>query len=1157
MIRPEIGLSDIYLNISVETGTSFQGVFTIYSKNGQELLGKVISTNDKVVATVTEISGTKCEIPFYFKGKMAIPGEEHYGEFLLLTNGGEKNIPYCITVIPRKLWYGDRFLSSLDDFSKLAGEDWNKAREIFFIKDFPEILLAEQEELRSLYHDLLKGRSKDMIMEQFLMAAIGKPPVKVSVDVKEVRIDETKVGRFLMKKEGWGCLEGRIYGEADGLYVNMERFYQDSFEEDQAEIFLSLKEGFEKDVLIIETAFSRFRIPVMRKTVYETVETSKTAPDKVYSALLRHYIDFRTDRISVKEYVEESMKHFPVKGRFYELYCLLLLLIRKQTADSQESEDKEAYTEYEEYAGKIEEQSDIYRQDPLCRNFYYYVSSLWKRDPKYTKEAAAQIRASFEKEGKFEDYLLLTLMDEKTAFHYREQWSILTGYLEQGDNSPLLYLALLDVLNQEPYFLEQLDEKKTAVIGWGIRHQYVSRRLMEQYAHLSMREKNYRSNQLPILMGFYGKLSEDLYLKAVCAMLMRGNRTEKEYHVYFEEAVRRKINLIGLNEFYLRTLDFDTYPLLPQTILYYFQYSNSLDKREKAWLYLNILMHQKEYDDIYYNYKDRIEEFVKEQLIESRMNRHLKRLYELLLPSILQEKDMAKYVPNILFRKKICCHNPVIEGIYVCHQVNEDEVYIRFVDGICQAEIYSDTVQYYLVDRMGNRYCAGVAFEIEDYLDEEMYKEYCLNYIRDNRKVYTKWIYLEEDDKKEQLARLLVQNDETKSWKREKAVERILDYHYEEKTLEDLSECLDQINYRVISPSYRRTLMHYYMACNRMEDAYFGVELYGSDLMEPVQLYLLTCVGLYLHKEEKDDLLLIMCHRTFMNRRYNKEILLYLRTYFEGRIFDYLDIWKILKQEGLDTAEYEERVLKQILFVGKKRDEIFPVLQSYMEKTKSSELVKDILAIYSTSHVTGCLNQNGKKVKTLPDSYFAILEKEVKKGGNLSFMAGLSYLFRKAAQGYTKEDAGYIRNLLRPMYQKQIVFSQFVPFEPVIAIPSLFKESCCCWFFAEEKKEYAVTLVLSNKGKERKEEVPVKELAPGFYQGLFYVPCFEKIKEGYYWSPDSRGEIDVKPIFGCVEGSRNQLLDRIQEEKDNSASWMNEYGKIMERIDSQLTYLGE
>ena len=67
MIRPEIGLSDIFLDLSVETGTTLEGSFTIYSKNGQEILGKVLSSNHKLVPAVTNLSGTECTIPYSFK----------------------------------------------------------------------------------------------------------------------------------------------------------------------------------------------------------------------------------------------------------------------------------------------------------------------------------------------------------------------------------------------------------------------------------------------------------------------------------------------------------------------------------------------------------------------------------------------------------------------------------------------------------------------------------------------------------------------------------------------------------------------------------------------------------------------------------------------------------------------------------------------------------------------------------------------------------------------------------------------------------------------------------------------------------------------------------------------------------------------------------
>ena len=167
MTKPEIELSDLYINLSVEAGTSYDGSFLIYSKNGQELSGKVLSTNDKIVVEKKELSGTECEIPFYFKGKMAIPGEEHFGDFLLITNGGEYNIPYCVCVVPKKMWVQDVALSSLAEFGSFAKENWDKAKEIFFTKEFHNVFFNHSDDFHELYHNLLKGQSKDVILDKF------------------------------------------------------------------------------------------------------------------------------------------------------------------------------------------------------------------------------------------------------------------------------------------------------------------------------------------------------------------------------------------------------------------------------------------------------------------------------------------------------------------------------------------------------------------------------------------------------------------------------------------------------------------------------------------------------------------------------------------------------------------------------------------------------------------------------------------------------------------------------------------------------------------------------------------------------------------------------------------------------------------------------
>lgn len=49
----------------------------------------------------------------------------------------------------------------------------------------------------------------------------------------------------------------------------------------------------------------------------------------------------------------------------------------------------------------------------------------------------------------------------------------------------------------------------------------------------------------------------------ICSLLIKGNRTGKEYHEYFRLAVEANLKIIGLNEFFIRSMDFETYDLIP------------------------------------------------------------------------------------------------------------------------------------------------------------------------------------------------------------------------------------------------------------------------------------------------------------------------------------------------------------------------------------------------------------------------------------------------------------------------------------------------------------------------------------------------------------------------------------------------------------------
>lgn len=1116
MTKPEIELSNLYIYLSIEAGTSYDGSFYIYSRNGQELSGKVLSTNDKIVVERKELSGTECEIPFYFKGKKAIPGEEHGGDFLLITNGGEFNIPYCVSIVPKKMRVQDKVLSTLSEFGRFAKEHWERAKEAFFTKEFHDVFLTEREELHELYHDLLKGQSKDVILENFLMEAVGKERPYLSVKEKELSFREGK-GNIELILHGWGYLEGSLYGKKENLQIPKENFQAGDFDEDKKlTLSIALKEGCWEDILVVETVYQSLEIPV------KAVANKKSHPlslerrrKESFPVLLRSYVDFRTGKIGVEEYMKQSVAALKAQGHFYELYEYQILQLAQNSisekkwdeAEKTESSERIEPERWREICEKLESKRSVYLADPECRCYYYYLMSFCKRDRGSLLEASVQIREQYEKTKDYRDYLLLTMVDRQVATDYVGQCEVLWDYMKKGEKSPLLYLALLDALEKEPYYLEKLVGIRSDLIYWAVKHQYLSLELSRQFAAMVLKEKYYREAHLKVLCKLYQVRKDDLYLKAICSLLIKGNKTDTSYHGYFKDAISKEWKLVGINEYYLRTLDFDTYPVLPKNLLYYFHYSNSLDKRERAYLYANVLQNRESCGEFLESYLIRMEEFAFEQWMEGRMNRYLCQLYTYFLPKMQKRQEWIRYIPQIIFKKKLHCEHPKMEGVFV--KQGGEEVYVPLVEGTCQVEIYGEDAKLYFVDGKRNRYHKEVCYHLTSYLEEEKFRELSLQYHGTNHKVRLRWLT---------------------------------------KSVHDMQEYLEQADYQTVAPMYRRALMNYYIEQGRMEDAYFGAELYGSDLMEGNQLYLLTCVGLYLHKEEKDDLLLTMAHRSFLKKKYNKEVLLYLREHFAGRNFDLLALWEALKREGLDTAEYEEATLNQLLMTGDREEQMLNILLSYLEKKENDALTESMLEIYSIYYFMGR--------KNMPDSYFAILERQTKRRNRLSFVSRLSYLLRKAEKGYELEEREHIRSLVEEFSRKQMVFGFYDKFDTFVSISPLLKEMTGFYYIGKAGESGYVSLEISEKdGRIRKKEVRMEEISPGFYYGKTLLLLGEKVEKKTLFLGNqeiSEGIFHTK-MKTAVRESRLEILGQMEQE--GTKEQLEQYDRVLGRMEEQLQIL--
>ena len=133
---PVVSLSVTNLEIEVEEGRVYRDSFVVESENRLPVKGFIYSTNDKVDTEVKEFEATRKEIPFYFKGKLSVADTEFEGDFVLITNGGEYNIPYHIQVVRRSAETSVGRISDMEGFLRIYKANRAEAVSLSFCRLF-------------------------------------------------------------------------------------------------------------------------------------------------------------------------------------------------------------------------------------------------------------------------------------------------------------------------------------------------------------------------------------------------------------------------------------------------------------------------------------------------------------------------------------------------------------------------------------------------------------------------------------------------------------------------------------------------------------------------------------------------------------------------------------------------------------------------------------------------------------------------------------------------------------------------------------------------------------------------------------------------------------------------------------------------------------
>ncbi len=1127
---PILSLSVTSLDIQVEEGRVYKGSFFVESENKVPIQGTVCSTNDKIGTEIQQLEGIRQEIPYFFKGKLALAGDLFEGSLVLITNGGEYRIPYRIEVVPRSMDSSRGRISSIEDFMKIYAGNRKEAMELFFLPAFEEVFLKDLPRQQALYHSLMKSRSRSLIMEEFLTAAGYKEAVRLDVPKKKLVLegedDQAELELFLGTE---GYLEGKLSCEKGQLKLSHTVFTSDDFTDGR--MVVTVKKNPNRirgnDVIHIETVRYHFEIPVEWWGQQPTVSKNREEQIRIKkqrAELMHNYLSFRTGGIGFEDFAQEANQALE------ELYHLTgdrewkLYRIHSYLMEEHPEEAKEIMEEFAD-ASVIEELT------PLERQYFLYLQAMYYRTPETITKAVTSIREFYEvSECKAEALWMLIYLDREYVYNKRLQYDTIRQLFEEGNNSSLLYFEACEILNDNPNYMEELGEFEISIFRWGVRYGYISLALSYQFSRLALKMKYYNKAVCYIAKTLYKVEPDERYLQVICSLFIKGNRIGKEYHEYYRLAVEANLKIIGLNEFFIRSMDFHRFDVIPRRVLIYFTYSNSLDYLEKAYLYTNVLKNKDSYEEVYGAYYSKMIPFVEEQLSKGRINEHLAYLYTFFQKEVLEKPDYGKAVCDVLFFRPLTCKNPYITGVYVSCPETGMEKYYPLSGGTSCVEIYNSNTILYFVDNSEQRYVGNIDYELGEFLSTTQFTTEWIRQNLTNQKI----LLMESGKMKETIReetlpvlRRIVFNDDFTEWMQREAMEKLLVYYENHQEKEKLSRWLEKTDYSRISDSFRKTLMDYYMEVGMMENAFFGIELYGSEMLGAAKRLRLASFGIHSHQEKKDEVTLALSYMAFIRKKCNRDTLSYLMAYFCGGTEELLAIWERAKTFGLETSDFERRILEQVMFTGNDTDGVFPVLVSFYETCEGEEIIGRYLEYASEKERRGTME--------LTEQMHYMIGQEIVAGRLESQSSRIHYLYYFAGkQEWYPKIRETVVQIIETFLKEAFYLPIYHAYRQWVDFPVYYREMSFLTFRGQAGNQVVLTYQIEGE-EDISREKTLEEVLPGMY--VCHMHFFQKDHVKYRLEANGILVEDEKALsfetFAYEEGTESRFfaLNRLDSEE--------------------------
>lgn len=511
----------------------------------------------------------------------------------------------------------------------------------------------------------------------------------------------------------------------------------------------------------------------------------------------------------------------------------------------------------------------------------------------------------------------------------------------------------------------------------------------ERLTELLLKSRQPTGAQLARLKSAYHKFGSREMLSGICSILIKNGQNDEESFYWYRRGVQMELKITNLFEYFMMSVPENYQEPLPRNLLLYFQMENTLNNRQKAFLYANVIRYQEKDSEVYRQYEKTMESFMLEQLLQRKLNEDLAVIYDRFLVESLLTIDFAEALADIMFLRRLKCRDKRIHQVQVLYDALQRRISVPLVGGQALVPIYTPGATILLVDEQGNCYTSSVPYTLQKLMNEQRYVEKCRELLR-----YHQGLYLHLCDGMSRYHVLTAENVEnykrvlkisgfTARYKQEVRRE-ILQFYYANHELEDLDREFFVTETTYMTPKDRAKFTEILILRGLYEEAWDMVRKHDYFMVRVKLLIKLAAWKIREVEYEEDAFLLKLCIFIFQNYKYNESILEYLAGYYYGSAEMMERIWKAGLEFELNVFDLEERLLGQMLFTEQFRDSAFAIFQDY-HRLGGEGLV-------SRAYVTWLAHRDFVLGEEIPKKAYDYLEQGIAWEENLADVCGLAYL---------------------------------------------------------------------------------------------------------------------------------------------------------------------